>query len=1080
MLSPGSSKWMERLAGALREHEGELQTLKDSLPRYRIVEEFRRGGMGVIYRAWDAALEREVALKVLPESAASTPEARDRFLREAQLAAQLHHPHIVPVYDTGTWQGQVYLSMPLIDGTTLDGAALDLRGKITAMRHVALAIHHAHGQGIVHRDIKPSNLLYDNQGRVYVTDFGLARRTDVSKRLTLTGEVMGTPAYMPPEQARGQEVDARSDVYSLGATLYELVCGRAPFLGSDAFGIVNKVLTEEPAAPRACNPLLARDIETIIQKAMDKVPARRYATAGELAEDLGRYLEGRPIRARPASVFEQARKWSRRHPAASALMAVSALALIAMVSGGLWYNARLRAALAESERRRADGLLNEGNVMSSARRWVEARERYQEARAILDQLGASPLAADLGIWDTFTSSPPPLLSFQGHAGAVRGVAFSPDGRRALTGGADRALRLWKVSTGEALRVFEGHAATVSNILFSPDGRRALSRSDDHVVKLWDLETGRALASYPGNHGAGFTHDGRLVLLSDAVHDAETGTVIANFSGSAAAYSPFAMFGSRTLSASGFLLTHDGDSLAGHAGVISTVAFSPDGKRALSGSHDNEIKLWDLESRKEIRSLLGHTGALTGVLFLPDGLRGVSAGEDRTARLWDLETGRELRTLAGHLGAVTSIAASPDGRLCLSGGGDGRLLLHLIDSAPEVTPLSGHDAEVSSIAFSPDGRWVLSGSKDKSVRLWDAATGLPLATFKGECRVQAAALSADGRLAVTGGHDGSLELWDATSGRRLWRATHFGGAPASPGDPSGVAGVALSDDGRLVLSGANGGGLKLWEVATGQEVLALKGHARTVPGVAFRPDRRTAVSGSLDGTIRVWELESGLERRSMGGRRGPVWGMALSPDGAAALSGNEDRTVSLWDLETGEERKVFSGHTSPVRGVALSPDGRLAASASLDRTIKLWDIESGREVRTLTGHAHHVLCVAFSPDGRSLLSGSLDMTARLWDFSRLARHREFEPRLERARWEDPASLAVLGDWYAFRGHWKGAVELLERSRSGGAAGVSSLTLARCHLKSGDFAAARREFERALERTEAPDDYLRACMKALAPK
>jgi tetratricopeptide (TPR) repeat protein len=306
--------WVDNLSESLRAHESERAAIQASLPRYEILGEIRRGGMGVVYRAWDPQLGREVALKVLLEEGGATPEARERFLREAQLAANLHHPNIVPVYDTGECMGQLYLAMLLIEGTTLDQAKLDLRGNLAAVRDAARALDYAHAQGVVHRDVKPSNLMVDRQGHVYVTDFGLARRTDVSAKLTLSGVILGTPTYMPPEQARGQEATPRSDVYSLGATLYELVSGAAPFTGSDALSVVQGVILQDPVPPRGKNPSLPSVIETIILKAMEKEPERRYSTAGALADDLQRYLDGEPVLARRPSLAWRARKLLRRHP----------------------------------------------------------------------------------------------------------------------------------------------------------------------------------------------------------------------------------------------------------------------------------------------------------------------------------------------------------------------------------------------------------------------------------------------------------------------------------------------------------------------------------------------------------------------------------------------------------------------------------------------------------------------------------------------------------------------------------------------------------------------------------------------
>jgi tetratricopeptide (TPR) repeat protein/predicted Ser/Thr protein kinase len=301
--------WVDRVWGVLGLHEDERLERSDSLPRYEILREVRRGGMGILYRAWDPQLAREVALKVLLEQPGSPPEGRERFLREARLAASLTHPHIVPVYDSGEWMGQAYLAMQFIEGASLDETRLELRAAATAVRDAALGLHYAHEQGIVHRDVKPSNLMMDSQNRVFVTDFGLARKVEVSSKLTVTGTVMGTPSYMSPEQARGRKADRRADVYSLGATLYHLLTGRPPFQARDPYALLRKVVEEDPLPLRRLLPGADGDLQTIVMKCLEKEPDRRYSTAEALAEDLTRWLEGGAIRAHPPSTLYRARKY---------------------------------------------------------------------------------------------------------------------------------------------------------------------------------------------------------------------------------------------------------------------------------------------------------------------------------------------------------------------------------------------------------------------------------------------------------------------------------------------------------------------------------------------------------------------------------------------------------------------------------------------------------------------------------------------------------------------------------------------------------------------------------------------------
>jgi putative hemolysin len=547
-----------------------------------------------------------------------------------------------------------------------------------------------------------------------VTDFGLAKRAeDVGQ--TPTGAILGTPSYMAPEQAGGQgkAVGPCSDLYALGAILYELLTGRPPFRAATPVDTLLQVLGEEPVSPRLLQPQVPRDLETICLMCLEKEPARRYPSAEALAEDLCRFQEGRPITARPVGVWERGWKWLRRRPAAAGLVGLAAIGLLALVGGlvGLWYgaplaeaNGRLGKALAGTEQAREElrRLHYFHDVHLAHGEWRE--NRIADADRILDGC-----PTDLRGWEWHYVRHlchADLLTLRGHTGQVAGVCFSPDGQRLATASADGTAKVWDARTGQEVLTFRGHNYAVAGVCFSPDGQR-LATTSAPETKVWDAQTGQEILT-----------------------------------------------------------------LGGPTGSVTGVCFSPDGKRLATASADGTAKVWDARTGKEALTLGGHTGAVVGVCFSPDGQRLATASEDGTAKVWHGRTGKEALTLRGHTDRVWGVCFSPDGQRLATTSADGTAKVWDARTGQEQLTLRGHAGTVWGVCFSPDGQRLATAGGEWDgwkgqyvgceVKVWDGRTGQEALTLRGHTSfVVGVCFSPDGQRLATASHDGTAKVWDAT-------------------------------------------------------------------------------------------------------------------------------------------------------------------------------------------------------------------------------------------------------------------------------------------------------------------------------
>jgi WD40 repeat protein len=1037
------------------------------VPGYEILDVLGQGGMGVVYKARQVGLNRIVALKTILTSGRDGATALERFRREAEVVAQIHHPHIVQIYEVGEADGQPFFSLEFVAGgslaSKLDGTPWAPRSAAQLLVKLADAMAAAHQKGIVHRDLKPANILLSTKdegpsmkpdsagassaapGPSYlpkISDFGLAKRLDEGSGQTQSGEILGTPSYMAPEQAAGRtkEIGAVTDIYALGAILYELLTGRPPFRGETAFDTVILVAQQDPVPPRGLQPKVPRDLETICLKCLHKAAAQRYASARELAADLERFLDGQAIAARPVGLLERSVQQLRRQPAVAGLAAlvvgVSLLAVIlgatqqpawalailvlpiatAAVVQGVWHRRRVQALLqrADEQHEQAD----------AARREVEAQaEKTAEALAVaesnlyllqiaqverellaanteraLELLAACPAVRRRWEWhylkrlchavcDTFLVHDRPPLA----------VAYRPDGRQLASAGRGNCILLLEDGQlGGPGRSLAGHRAQITGLAYSPDGGRLASASADETVVIWDIAGGRSVQvlRHPLSVlGVAFSPDGLQLASACAdliarLWNAQTGQL------------------SRQL--------------RGHAGPVHGVAFSPDSLTLASVGADGVIKLWDTYSGQELATLRGHSGVVYGIAFHPDGSQLASVGEDRTVRLWDVAGGRLLSTRLKHGGPVVAVAFHPQGDRLASASADQTIKVWNTAQEHETATLRGHTGIVTSLAYRPDGGRLASASEDLTVKLWDVEAAAEARSLRGHhCRVLCLAFTPDGRQLLSGGGrlqdntPGEVRRWDATTGQEL----------AALSAPTRAAlSIAARPDGQQLAAGLEDGSVCYWDPEGSQPPRSVTAHALAVTAVAYAPDSCFLASGGADGVIKVTHSDNGQElfrvpgmlpvtslayspdgrRLAVAGKdrvaqqgdltvwdvgaKGKVWlhqpvplitSLAYSRDGNYLLSGHQDGSLRVWDAAKGREIATLRGHTSTVASVDFSPDGDRLVSASHDHTVKLWDIDACEVVLTLTGHTGEVTGVAFAPDGYRLASCSFDQTVRLW-------------------------------------------------------------------------------------------------------
>lgn len=919
---------------------------------YELLEEIARGGMGVVYKARQRSLNRVVALKMILSGQFASEREVLRFRSEAEAAANLRHPNIVAIYETGESDGQHYFSMEFVEGRSL--AEIGRDGPLPAQRAaryakvIAEAIHCAHQQGTLHRDLKPSNVLIDANDRPRVTDFGLAKRMHGDFSLTGSGQMLGSPNYMPPEQAgenAGVHASAASDVYSLGATLYFLVTGRPPFVAGVLGDTLHQLLHADPVPPRLLNPSVPLDLQTICLKCLEKEPDKRYPTSQALADELGRFLKNEPIRARPVSRLERAWRWCRRKPVLATLILAVHLVGATGIAGILW---QWRRAETSATNERHEHHIAEGRLYAAQMNLAHAAYKAGKIGGALKLLRAQPPEFRGFEWRYIFSlclareSPNEILAV--NARGFTAVDYSPDQRTVALGTGDGSVEVYDMQSRQPVKRWPAHSGPVDDLAFHPTNANWLATvsGDDGLLKLWDVAGQRMLRSTNGPKGP-FAH----------VAFSPEGNILAFGAPDGASVNLWKFEPPTTATPSLTLKTNL------NFNVPLEVAFAPDNQTVALcnvGVMWNRVVLYDLPSGRIIRFPDRHSDLIFSAAFSPDGSLLATGGADEQVVVWDTKKQTPRRTNTTELVHVTALVFAPDGENLFAGGWDQNLLCWNLGNQSEPITLRGHSAAVNALAMSGNGRSLVSAGRDGTARLWNL-----------------------------GGKD--------TTAPPLLRegfSTLLSADKSLQAGQEAVFAVAISPT-RDKLAAGTPTRLFLFDLATGSELASTAlntvfdgEETNSFCGLGFSPDGKTLAAGSGIGTLALVDAETMKRIKPLARpHTQQIWRTAFALNGAVLVTGGGlGDGVAISDAASGRVLTKFAAieGSFPEQPLAVSPNGQLLAVSSPAQFVLVRDLASGQVVARCPQKVRFLHAVTFSPDGKLVAYSDELGGVFLWNFS----------------------------------------------------------------------------------------------------
>lgn len=969
---------------------------------FKILSLLGQGAFGTAYKAQDTRLDRQVAIKIPRAGSFSTANDELRFMREARNAAQLRHPNIVQVHEIANDHGVPYLVSDFIDGITLsdliNGRRLSFRESAELMLTIAEAVQFAHDHRVIHRDLKPSNILLDNNQKPHVADFGLARQSEGEFTMTLEGEVLGTPAYMSPEQAAGKDVDVRTDIYSLGVMLYRMVCGELPFRGSQRM-MLHQVLHDDPKSPRKLDERIPRDLNTIILKAMAKERDRRYPTAAAFASDLRRWLGSQPISARPVGLLGRSIRWCRRNPSGALATAAAAIALLAIVSFSIAWGYReqqqkiretaLRAVAEKSEAQSLRTLVRSHTQNGLARMqagdlfgslpWFAQALRLDQGDADLQRLRLAMVQQSL----------PTLTNMWTLGGKINSLKFSADGKSLLAASDSGAVQLCSIDEGKGLAIQSSTGPTTFAAQIDPTGTRVCAPGGDGRLNLWDVTTNRQIAKLAHEQGAWsavFSPDGKWLATGGrdgraAVWNASDGSSVATFEHPAKDIGSVYFSPDSTLLLTISRIDTDRpcelrlwDIVKGELKIplmeqpkyAMHCAFSKDGKRIYAAGIDGSIWIWNTDDGTTVGEPLRQGGEIAAIFLADNDQTAIAAEHTDRIAFWDLANGQRAEHEIHAPGMISSVAVDPLQQF-VAIINDGRVKVFWRYCGEILGTDIPHAGQALVVSFHPDSRRLAIGGSDGVVRIWDLAGLAPKnRVLRFTDAVTGFATSHDGQRILIGGRDDIVRQYSARAMTPLgveWK--HDGDVLDCQFDP---------DDRRVVTASADKTA-QVWDVDTGAPIGPRMPHAREVVRATFAPGDHVITSAN-DGTCSIWKIgaDQPLHRFNSGNQATqPV----IHPDGKRFVVAGGVDSLQLRNIDDGSAIGNPIPHAGIVNTAEFSQSGNRLLTASFGGTVAVTDLTADPSETISWDVGSELFSAAIVPDGSRVLTGDGAGRLTLW-------------------------------------------------------------------------------------------------------